>query len=104
MLNSVDQIVPISDMKNNAVAVMKLLAQGPVILAQRSRAAAVLLSVEAWNQYRQQLHDARLLALHYKRLAQMQAEPETVVDHEELEKEMAQKELTFARYNEHTGI
>ncbi len=96
-MNSIDQIVPISEIKNNAVAVMKLLAQGPVILAQRSRAAAVLLSVEAWNQYKQQLHDARLVALHYKWLAQMQAEPETVVDHEELEKEMAEKEFAFAR-------
>jgi hypothetical protein len=81
---------------------MKLLAKGPVILAQRSRAAAVLLSVEAWNQHKQQLNDAKLLALHYKRLAQMQAEPETVVDHEELEKEMAQQELAFRHSRENT--
>jgi hypothetical protein len=55
--------------------------------------------VNSVDQHNQQLHDASLLALHYKRLAQMQAEPETVVDHETLEKEMAEKELAFARSN-----
>jgi hypothetical protein len=57
----------------------------------------MLLSINTWNQHKQQLNNAKLLALHYKRFAQLQAEPETVVAHEELEKEMAQQELAFRR-------
>ena len=48
-MNKVQQIVPISDMAIKQQDVMKLLANGPVVLASRSRAAAVLISVNEWD-------------------------------------------------------
>lgn len=46
---TVPQIVPISDMAQRQGEVMPLLANGPVILAQRSKPAAVLTSVSQWD-------------------------------------------------------
>lgn len=43
------QIVPISDLRIRHSDVLAMLAQGPVFLAQRSRATAVLVSMEEWH-------------------------------------------------------
>src|SRR5262245_35281355 len=48
-MESVQQIVPISEMKLHHAEVLARLRNGPVILAQRSRPAAVLVSVEQWD-------------------------------------------------------
>lgn len=48
-MNKVQQIVPISDMAIKQQEVMKLLGNGPVVLASRSRPAAVLVSVNEWD-------------------------------------------------------
>lgn len=45
----VPQIAPISDLKHRHLEVFKRLKQGPVILANRSQPAAVLVSPERWN-------------------------------------------------------
>ncbi|MCB0111420.1 MAG: type II toxin-antitoxin system Phd/YefM family antitoxin [Caldilineaceae bacterium] len=60
-MERVPQIVPISEMKLNQPEVMEKLEAGPVILANRSRAAAVLVSVEQWDRmvtYIEDLEDA----------------------------------------------
>jgi prevent-host-death family protein len=43
------QVVPVSELRNHHRAVSELLDQGPIMLAQRSKAAAVLVSVEEWD-------------------------------------------------------
>lgn len=48
-MDKVQQIVPISDMKLKHATVMRLLGRGPVVLAQRSKPAAVLVSIEQWD-------------------------------------------------------
>ncbi|MFN8487910.1 MAG: type II toxin-antitoxin system prevent-host-death family antitoxin [Caldilineaceae bacterium] len=48
-MDTVPQIVPISDLRIRHNDVLEMLKNGPVILAQRSRPAAVLVSVEAWD-------------------------------------------------------
>lgn len=45
----VPQMAPISDLKHRHLDVFKRLKQGPVILANRSQPAAVLISPERWN-------------------------------------------------------
>jgi len=45
----VPQIAPVSDLKHRHLEVFKRLKQGPVILANRSQPAAVLVSTERWN-------------------------------------------------------
>ncbi len=64
-MEHVPQIVPISEMKLNQPEVMEKLADGPVILANRSKAAAVLVSVAQWDRmitYIEDLEDALAVA------------------------------------------
>ncbi|RIK41879.1 MAG: hypothetical protein DCC55_10445 [Chloroflexi bacterium] len=54
-MTTVPQIVPVSDMRLRHTDVLKLLENGIVVLAQRSKPAAVLVSVEEWNRLMEQL-------------------------------------------------
>ncbi len=49
-MNALPELVPISDLRTRQAEVLAGLADGPVILTQHSRAAAVLLSTEQYNQ------------------------------------------------------
>ncbi len=55
-------IIPVSDLRQDAASVLKKLRDSnePLIITQRGRAAAVLISVEAYNQSE---HDKDLLRL-----------------------------------------
>lgn len=61
----VPQIVPVSDMSHKQQAVLAMADKEPVILAQRSRARAVLVSIKQWNEIEarlkmlEALHEAR---------------------------------------------
>lgn len=50
MLQLVPQIEPVTRLAREHKEVFQLLGKGPVILAQHSKAAAVLVGVETWNQ------------------------------------------------------
>ena len=50
MLQLVPQIEPVTRLAREHKEVFQLLGKGPVILAQHSKAAAVLVDVETWNQ------------------------------------------------------
>lgn len=58
-MDRVQQIVPISDMKLKHATVLNLLHSGPVVLAQRSKPAAVLISVGQWNKLIDELDQLR---------------------------------------------
>jgi PHD/YefM family antitoxin component YafN of YafNO toxin-antitoxin module len=49
-METVPQIVPISQMRLDQAAVLEQMDQAPVILAARSQPRAVLVSVEQWNE------------------------------------------------------
>ncbi len=51
------QIVPVTDLRMKHVQVFDMLGKGPVILAQRSRPAAVLVSVAQWDRLMERLDD-----------------------------------------------
>lgn len=61
-MEQVQQIEPITQMQKQPNAVLAKLVAGPVVLAQRSRPAAVLVSVEQWDQLAEELNRLRLLA------------------------------------------
>jgi prevent-host-death family protein len=76
-MEHVPQIVPISEMKLNQPDVLEKLNAGPVILASRSKATAVLVSVQQWERmvtYIEDLEDA--LAVAKLKLADMRGEVE----------------------------
>lgn len=56
-MNKINQIVPISEMKLKQPEVLGMLNTGPVVLANRSRPAAVLVSVEQWDSLVGQIED-----------------------------------------------
>ncbi len=61
-MGNLPEIVPVSDLRRNAAKVIKRVrdSQGPIVITQRGRAAAVILSVEA---YERSGHDKALLRL-----------------------------------------
>jgi prevent-host-death family protein len=55
-MTTVPPIVPVSELRNKHGQIFGLLRRGPVVLAQRSRPAAVLVSVEEWNELQHYKH------------------------------------------------
>ena len=60
----IPNIVPITDLRQNATAIVKRVAKSrePLIITQRGRAAAVMVSVEDYEHSRHELEILRLLA------------------------------------------
>ena len=60
----VPRIVPISDLRQDAAAILKRLrgSYEPVVITQRGRAAAILLSVDAYQQSEDERQILRALA------------------------------------------
>src|SRR3990172_752592 len=60
----VPKIVPISDLRQDAAAVLKRVrrTRAPVVITQRGRASAVLLSVDAYEQAEEERRILRALA------------------------------------------
>jgi prevent-host-death family protein len=52
------KVRPISDLRIRGSEVLEELSEGPVILALRGHAAAVLVSLDAWNRLIERLEDA----------------------------------------------
>ena len=70
-MTRIPQIVPISDLRQGAAALLKKVRESrdPVIVTQRGRPAAVLLSVEEFERREQDLEILRLLAQGEKDIA-----------------------------------
>ncbi len=63
-MTKIPKIVPITDLRHNAAAVLKRLqsSRQPLVITQRGRAAAVLVSVEDFDKSQQEKELLRLLA------------------------------------------
>jgi prevent-host-death family protein len=61
---SVPDIIPITDLRQDAAAALKRVksSRQPVVITQRGRATAVLLSLEAYERSEQERHILQLLA------------------------------------------
>lgn len=53
------KVVPVSDMVHKQQVVLSIVDDEPVILAQRSRGRAVLVSIEEWNRLQDELETLR---------------------------------------------
>ncbi len=60
-MNEVPQMAPVSDMHHRQSEVFAMMDNAPVILAQRSKPRAVLVSVEQWNRMIAEIRRARLV-------------------------------------------
>ncbi len=60
-MQKVQQIVPISDMRNAQDAVLAKMDQAPVILAARSKPRAVLVNVDEWNRIATELERLQMV-------------------------------------------
>lgn len=58
-MDRVQQIEPITQIQKAPTEVLARLVNGPIILAQRSRPAAVLVSVELWDKISDELATLR---------------------------------------------
>ena len=63
--------IPVSDLKQDASATLKRVrkSKGPLIVTQRGRPAAVLLSVDAYEKSKQEREILKLLALGEREIA-----------------------------------
>ena len=70
-MTRIPQIVPISDLRQGAAALLKKVRESrdPVVVTQRGRPAAVLLSVEEFERRERDLEILRLLAQGEKEIA-----------------------------------
>lgn len=67
----VPEIVPISDLRQDAAAVLKRIRESrePLVITQRGRAAAVMVSVEAYERAEKEREILKLLARGEKEIA-----------------------------------
>jgi prevent-host-death family protein len=67
----VPKIVPVTDLRQDAAAVLKKLRESnePLVVTQRGRAAAVLQSIEAYERSQRERELLRLLAVGEKEIA-----------------------------------
>jgi len=91
------QTEAISNFKNSCEDVLTKVRQGPVLLLQRSQAAAVLVDPLMWNQYVEEMRELRLMLLYYQRRDAAQKNPDTLVTHEELDQQLAEKAQTMQK-------
>lgn len=56
-MHSVPPLIPISDLRQRQNEILEQMSEGPVILLQRSKAAAVLVSPADWNALVDQIED-----------------------------------------------
>lgn len=63
-MTRIPNIVPITDLRQDATSIVNRVSAGnePVVITQRGRAAAVLLSIEAYERSQRDLEILRLLA------------------------------------------
>ncbi|MEM7531964.1 MAG: type II toxin-antitoxin system prevent-host-death family antitoxin [Chloroflexota bacterium] len=72
----VPQIEPISNFVRDHRSTLHKLNDGPIILAQRSTPAAVLISIQEWNQHVKELRRLQHLELCDRVLKELKEEPE----------------------------
>jgi prevent-host-death family protein len=86
------QLVPVSELRYNHREVFERLKSGAILLAQRSKPAAVLVSVEEWDRRARRLIELEGLLEAKQALARVDAGLATTTTLEELKQQLAQLE------------
>ena len=87
----IPQIEPVTRLSKDYKGIFSQLNKGPVVLAMRSRPAAVLLSVSDYEQMVTRLEQFELLSEAKRNLARAEADPTTVITHDELKRLVMEK-------------
>jgi prevent-host-death family protein len=74
-METVQQIVPISEMRTDQANVLAKMDKAPVVLAQRSRPRAVLVSIDQWDAMATELRRFRALEVADQRAKEMKEDP-----------------------------
>lgn len=93
------QTESVSNFRDNYNSVLAKVANGPVLLLQRSKLAAVLVSQEEWNRIAvclKRLEQFELLARAKEVKARVENGEETTISHDELMRLMLEKRLAQA--------
>lgn len=80
----IPQIEPVTSLANNTKDIFAKLADGPVILSEQNRPAAVLLSVSEYEKMSTRLHHLELLREAKRNLAKAAVHPDTTIAHDDL--------------------
>lgn len=91
-MSPIPQIVPVSDMSTKQAQVLAKLEDGPVILAQRSKPAAVLVSVSEWDAIARRLEIAEALVTYWAAKRKFEENPPQMYTLEEID-EMVKAEV-----------
>lgn len=78
-MDPIQQIVPISDLRTDQAAVLARLDRAPVILAQRSKPRAVLVSVSQWDEMANELRRLRARQVAAQRAKEIDADPSILI-------------------------
>lgn len=60
MMYPVPEVIPISELRTHQKELLEKVSEGPILLTQHGRVAAILLGPESYNQLLDQLEDLRL--------------------------------------------
>ena len=63
---TIPEIIPISDIRQRQNEILQQLSNGPIVLTQHGKAAAVLVDPEQWNSFMEELDDLRDVLTLYK--------------------------------------
>lgn len=88
---AIPQIEPVTSLSRNYSSVFEKLRKGPVFLAQRSRPAAVLLSLNEYERITERLKHLELLIEAKRIFAEMESDPKNRISHHELKQLLAEK-------------
>lgn len=94
-MQKVQQIVPISNFRIDQDSILSMMDKEPVILAQRSKPRAVLVSVEQWDAMVEQLSEKRYAetrALALARAYQLEKEGYETETMDELKARIAERD------------
>jgi prevent-host-death family protein len=89
MMNAMPQVVSVSELKAHHQKVFDLLDNGPIILAQHSKAAAVLVSVEEWERQTKRLQELEWHEEIQRAAKAARASTEPDLNHEEFMAELS---------------
>jgi len=90
LMQAIQQIVPISHLRTEQDEILTMMDKAPVILAQRSKARAVLVSVNEWNKVAEELRRFRFIA-EARAIAARNDEDGSWVDGDEVRYMMAER-------------
>jgi len=99
-MNRLPQMASVTDLRNDYNALLRRLSEGPIVLSQRSKPAAVLVSPTEWDQTAQlikelqaQLSRERRLRLSNQRYTARMADPTRGVSQATFDQQLAEAGL-----------